>query len=74
VLHLNDIQGGLNSTIRRFADNAIIFIAVKSTIVAEHLQQDLSKTLQFGTEKGKWLFIQTNVSYCVSLEIKFDKI
>lgn len=74
MLHLNDIQGGLSSTIRRFADDAIVFIAVKSTIDAEHLQQDLSKTLQYGKEKGKWLFIQTNVSYCVSLEIRFDQI
>jgi hypothetical protein len=52
VLHLSDIQGGLNSTIRRFADDAIVFIAVKSTIDAEHLQQDLNKTLQYGKEKG----------------------
>ena len=36
----------------RFADDTIVFIAVKSTIDAEHLQQDLRKTLQYGKEKG----------------------
>lgn len=43
LYYINNIPVGLNSTIRLFAEDTIAYMAVKSTIDAQHLQQDLDK-------------------------------
>ena len=43
LLYINDIADGLTSTTRLFADDTMIYMAVKSRAAAQILQQDLQK-------------------------------
>jgi hypothetical protein len=42
----------------------------KNPLSMHNIYNKISTSLQYGKVNGKWLFIQTNVTSCLSLEIK----
>ena len=47
LYYINDIPDGLKSTIRLFADDTIIYLAIKSNDDAKSLQEDLDKLAEW---------------------------
>jgi len=43
LYYINDIPVGLITTIQLFADDTIVYMAIKTTKDAQHLQQNLDK-------------------------------
>ena len=63
LLYINDISAGINSSIRLFADDCVLYRVIKSTEDHEHLQQDLN-TLVKWTEQWQMIL---NPAKCVTL-------
>ena len=51
LFYINDIEDNMESTVRLFADDTIVYLAVSSTQDAETLQNDLNK---LGIWERKW--------------------
>ena len=51
LFYINDIEDNMESTVRLFADDTIVYLAVSSTQDAETLQNDLNK---LGNWERKW--------------------
>ena len=51
LFYINDIEDNMESTVRLFADDTIVYLAVSSTLDAETLQNDLNK---LGIWERKW--------------------
>ena len=58
---------GLCSTIQLIVDDTNAYVAITFTIEAKNQQQDRDKLTIWDV---KWLFIQTNETSCLSLEVK----
>ena len=47
LLYINDISVGINSSIRLFADDCVLYRVIKSTENHDHLQQDLNTLVEW---------------------------
>ncbi len=69
LYYINDIPLGLNSTVRLFADDTVVYLAVKTTTDAITLQNDLHKLEQW---EDKWA-MEFNPSKCQVMHISRNK-
>ena len=63
LLYINDISAGINSSIRLFADDCVLYRVIKSTEDHDHLQQDLNTLVEW-TEQWQMIL---NPAKCVTL-------
>ena len=63
LLYINDISAGINSSIRLFADDCVLYRVIKSTEDHKHLQQDLNTLVEW-TEQWQ---MTLNPAKCVTL-------
>lgn len=64
LLYINDICNNINSTIRLFADDCVLYRAIKSTTDTEILQKDLERLERWG---DKWS-MEFNVKKCAMMQ------
>ena len=63
LAYINDLPNSVKSKVRLFADDTIVYFAVKTSTDANILQNDLHALEKNGSRTGPWNLIPTSVKY-----------